>query len=53
VGNVNVLMGRLADQGVLYRIQKGQYEYAAPKFDTYLKRRPARLAERGHESRLR
>lgn len=48
VSNVNVLMGRLADQGVVYRIQKGQYEYTAPKFDDYLKRRTARLAERGH-----
>lgn len=48
VSNVNVLMGRLADQGVVYRIQKGQYEYTAPKFHNYLKRRASRLAERGH-----
>ncbi len=48
VGNVNVLMGRLADQGVVYRIQKGQYEYTAPKFDGYLRRRSERLAQRGH-----
>lgn len=48
VGNVNVLMGRLAEQGVVYRIQKGQYEYTAPKFDAYLRRRSARLAQRGH-----
>lgn len=47
-GNVNVLMGRLADQGVVFRIQKGQYEYTAPKFHDYLKRRKVRLAERGH-----
>lgn len=47
-GNVNVLMGRLADQGVVFRIQKGQYEYTAPKFHDYLQRRRARLAERGH-----
>lgn len=46
--NVNVLMGRLADQGVVFRIQKGQYEYTAPKFHDYLKRRKARLADRGH-----
>jgi len=38
-GNINVLMGRLAEQGVVYRIQKGQYEYTAPKFYEYLKRR--------------
>lgn len=47
-GNVNVLMGRLADQGVVFRIQKGQYEYTAPKFHDYLNRRRARLNERGH-----
>jgi len=38
-GNINVLMGRLTDQGVLYRIQKGQYQYTAPKFHEYLIRR--------------
>jgi len=37
--NVNVLMGRLAEQGVVYRISKGIYEYTAPKFHEYLKRR--------------
>lgn len=42
-GNVNVLMGRLTDQGVLYRVQKGVYEYTAPKFHQYLGRRVARL----------
>jgi len=41
-GNVNVLMGRLAEQGVVFRIQKGQYEYTAPKFHEYLVRRAAR-----------
>lgn len=40
-GNVNVLMGRLTDQGVLYRVQKGVYEYTAPKFHQYLQRRVA------------
>lgn len=40
-GNINVLMGRLTEQGVLYRIQKGQYEYTAPKFAEYLRRRVA------------
>lgn len=38
-GNINVLMGRLTDQGLLYRIQKGQYRYTAPKFHEYLIRR--------------
>ena len=47
-GNVNVLMGRLADQGVVFRVQKGLYEYTAPKFHDYLQRRRQRLAERGH-----
>lgn len=42
-GNVNVLMGRLTDQGVLYRIQKGVYEYTAPKFHQYLERRAEHL----------
>lgn len=45
--NVNVLMGRLAEQGVVFRIQKGQYEYTAPKFHDYLQRRAARIAQRG------
>jgi DNA-binding transcriptional ArsR family regulator len=38
-GNVNVLLGRLVENGVLYRIRKGQYEYTAPKFRDYLIRR--------------
>lgn len=38
-GNINVLMGRLTEQGVLYRIQKGQYAYTAPKFHEFLIRR--------------
>jgi DNA-binding transcriptional ArsR family regulator len=37
--NINVLLGRLVDSGVLYRIRKGQYEYTAPKFRDYLLRR--------------
>lgn len=41
-GNVNVLMGRLTEQGVLYRVQKGVYEYTAPKFHQYLRRRAVR-----------
>ncbi|WP_434616267.1 hypothetical protein [Arthrobacter sp. A5] len=41
-GNVNVLMGRLADQGVVYRLQKGTYEYTAPKLHEYLIRRKSR-----------
>ena len=38
-GNINVLLGRLVDSGVLYRIRKGRYEYTAPKFRDYLERR--------------
>ncbi|MCK6526579.1 hypothetical protein L6R50_03185 [Myxococcota bacterium] len=38
-GNVNVLLGRLVEAGVLYRIRKGEYEYTAPKFRQYLGRR--------------
>lgn len=38
-GNINVLLGRLVDNGVLYRVRKGQYEYTAPKFRDYLLRR--------------
>jgi DNA-binding transcriptional ArsR family regulator len=37
--NVNVLLGRLVDAGVVYRIRKGQYDYTAPKFRDYLIRR--------------
>ncbi|MBA2461754.1 MAG: MarR family transcriptional regulator [Actinobacteria bacterium] len=37
--NINVLLGRLVESGVLYRIRKGQYEYTAPKFRGYLIRR--------------
>jgi predicted transcriptional regulator of viral defense system len=40
--NVNVLLGRLVQSGVLYRIRKGQYEYTAPKFGDYLLRRTDR-----------
>jgi DNA-binding transcriptional ArsR family regulator len=40
-GNVNVLLGRLVESGVLYRIRQGQYEYTAPKFREYLERRVA------------
>jgi len=38
-GNVNVLLGRLVEAGVLYRVRKGEYEYTAPKFRDYLLRR--------------
>jgi hypothetical protein len=38
-GNINVLLGRLVESGVLYRIRKGQYEYTAPKFRDFLQRR--------------
>lgn len=38
-GNVNVLLGRLLEAGVLYRIRKGEYRYTAPKFRDFLRRR--------------
>lgn len=38
-GNVNVLLGRLVDNGVLYRVRKGEYDYTAPRFRDYLLRR--------------
>jgi hypothetical protein len=38
-GNVNVLLGRLVDSGILYRIRKGEYAYTAPKFRDFLLRR--------------
>ena len=37
--NTCVLMGRLTEQGIVYRIQKGQYAYTAPKFHEYVNRR--------------
>jgi hypothetical protein len=40
-GNVNVLLGRLVDAGVIYRLRKGQYEYTAPQFADFLRRRVA------------
>jgi DNA-binding transcriptional ArsR family regulator len=40
-GNVNVLLGRLVDAGVIYRIRKGDYAYTAPKFRDFLQRRTA------------
>jgi hypothetical protein len=44
-GNINVLLGRLVDSGVLYRVRKGQYEYTAPKFRDYLLRRTHRSGQ--------
>lgn len=38
-GNVNVLLGRLVEAGVLYRLRKGEYDYTAPRFRDYLLRR--------------
>lgn len=38
--NVNVLLGRLVEAGVLFRLRKGQYDYTAPKFRQYLERHP-------------
>lgn len=41
-GNVNVLLGRLVNENVLYRLRKGQYEYTAPGFRDFLIRRSAK-----------
>ncbi|MEK7298927.1 MAG: ATP-binding protein [Candidatus Margulisiibacteriota bacterium] len=38
--NINVLLGRLVESGVLFRVRQGQYDYTAPKFRQYLLRRP-------------
>ncbi len=38
-GNINVLMGRIAAAGVMYRIRRGEYDYTAPGFHEFLKRR--------------
>jgi hypothetical protein len=43
--NINVLLGRLVENGVLFRIRKGQYEYTAPKFRDYLSRRARRTSQ--------
>ena len=44
-GNINVLLGRLVEVGVLYRSRKGEYKYTAPKFREYLIRRKKRASE--------
>ncbi len=38
-GNINVLMGRIAAAGVMYRARRGEYEYTAPGFHEFLRRR--------------
>lgn len=43
--NINVLLGRLVEAGVLYRLRKGEYEYTAPRFRDYLVRRVSEEAE--------
>jgi DNA-binding transcriptional ArsR family regulator len=43
--NINVLLGRLVEAGVLYRQRKGEYEYTAPRFRDYLIRRVKEEAE--------
>jgi len=49
-GNINVLMGRLVEEGIVFRVMKGVCEFTAPRFHDYLKRRQARLNERGYHS---
>ncbi len=41
-GNVNVLLGRLVKANVIFRRQKGQYEYTAPGFVDFLQRYSSR-----------
>jgi DNA-binding transcriptional ArsR family regulator len=52
-GNINVLLGRLVEAGVLYRPRKGQYEYTAPKFREFLVRRSKKPPEPSRQSVLR
>jgi hypothetical protein len=40
-GNVNNLVGRLVDHGLIYRTKKGTYEFTAPQFHDFLRRRAA------------
>jgi DNA-binding transcriptional ArsR family regulator len=47
--NVNVLLGRLVDNGVLYRLRKGEYDYTAPRFRDYLLRRTRAETGSGHD----
>ena len=39
--HVNVSMGRLVEEGMLFRARRGEFLYAAPKFHAYLARRAA------------
>lgn len=41
-GNVNVLLGRLVKANIIFRRQKGQYEYTAPGFVDFLQRYSSR-----------
>jgi len=52
-GNINVLLGRLVEAGVLYRPRKGQYEYTAPKFREFLLRRSKMLPDPPRQAVLR
>jgi DNA-binding transcriptional ArsR family regulator len=47
--NVNVLLGRLVDNGVLYRLRKGEYDYTAPRFRDYLLRRTREDSGAAHD----
>jgi DNA-binding transcriptional ArsR family regulator len=48
--NINVLLGRLVDAGVLYRLRKGEYDYTAPRFRDFLKRRTKNISPKGGHS---
>ena len=41
VGNVNVLLGRMVQSGVIYRLRRGEYDYTAPRFYEFLQRHRA------------
>lgn len=38
-GNVNNLVGRLVEHGLIFRTKKGTYEFTAPQFHEFIKRR--------------
>ncbi len=39
MGNINVLLGRMVQAGVIYRLRRGEYDYTAPQFHEFLQRR--------------
>lgn len=39
MGNINVLLGRMVQAGVIFRLRRGEYDYTAPRFYEFLQRR--------------